>query len=75
VARQILDELSATVLSVGELLDSVFEGYSQFDQWVEDNLPLQPETANRIRAMYHLHEHRPGHPDLPEPWKALWTLS
>lgn len=76
VAQQILDELSRMTLSVGELLDSVFENDEEFDGWVEDNLPmLRPETARRIRSMWALHEHRPEHPDLPDAWKALWTLT
>ncbi len=74
VARQVLEELSRCVLTVGELLEDVFENYEQFEDWVIEHLPLHPETANRIRAMYHLYEHRLDSPHLPEPWKALWSL-
>lgn len=63
------------VLSVGELLDSVFDDGESFDHWVLDNLPMRSETARRLRAMWQLHEHRPEHPDLPEPFKALWDLT
>lgn len=75
MAQLILDELSHAVLAIGELLDEVFVDYDQFGRWVIDSLPMEPSTAQRIRAMHHLHGHRPGHPDLPEPWTALRTLS
>ena len=77
IAPAILDHLSEAVLEIGPLLDQVFhhlDGSSvDFDVWVEDNLPLQPRTAARIRAMWFTHEHRNGE-DPPEAWKALWSL-
>lgn len=74
VAQQILDEMDRLVLSVGELLDSIYEDPAQFEDWIIEHMPLHPATAERIRAMWHLHQFRPGHPDLPEPHKALWSL-
>jgi hypothetical protein len=73
VSTRVLDELSKTVLVVGELLDEVFESYDDFDGWVLEHLPLHPRTAERIRAMYHLHRFK-SNGDLPAPWKALWSL-
>jgi len=74
VAEQILDELSRTVLVVGALLDDVFKDASDFEAWVEDNLPIQPRTAERVRAMALLYQFREGHPELPPAWSALWSL-
>lgn len=70
-----LQELSRTVLVVGALLDDVFEGdYPTFERWVEDELPLSPHTAERIRAMALLYQSKAGHPDLPPAYSALWSL-
>jgi len=74
VAEQILDELSRTVLVVGILLDEVFKDGPDFEAWVEDHLPLQTRTAERVRAMALLYQFREGHPDLPPAWSALWSL-
>jgi hypothetical protein len=73
VSVDILSELSKTVLVVGELLDEAFESYPDFEGWVLDNLPLLPRTAERIRAMYLLYRFKPNG-DLPEAWKAFWSL-
>ena len=74
MADAVLAVLSETVLTIGALLDEVFDTYPDFDGWVLDNLPLRPHTAERIRAMYHLYRFRPDSPELPEAWRALWSL-
>jgi hypothetical protein len=75
VAERVLDELSHTVLAVGQMLDEAYDSPSQFEDWVLEHLPLTVGTAERIRAMWHIHQQRPGHVDLPEPYKALWSLA
>lgn len=72
--EEVLEILDGAVLEIGAKLDAVFENYPDFDQWVIENLPIQPRTAERIRAMYHVHLDKNGHRDLPEPHKALWSI-
>ena len=74
VAEAVLEVLSETVLTVGALLDEVFDTYPDFDEWVLLNLPLRPHTAERIRAMHHLYRDKPDCPTKPEAWKALWAM-
>jgi hypothetical protein len=78
VRAELVDEalavLSEAVLKLGPILEEAYSRAADFEHWVVDHLPLQFHTAERIRAMYHLHEFRPSHPELPEPWKALWDL-
>lgn len=74
IAAEVLAVLSDTVLKIGPLLDEAFESYQDFEAWVIDNLPLQPHTAERIRAYWYLHQFREGHPELPPPWQALWCM-
>lgn len=73
VAEDILATLSATVMIVGPMLDQVYRTSDDFEGWVLEHLPIQPRTAERMRAMWLVwHEHPSD--DLPEAWKALWSL-
>ena len=73
-ADEVLGILSEAVMKIGPILeDQVAAG--DFDDWVLEYLPLQVSTAQRILAMWHLHEFKAGHPDLPAPFKALWDLT
>lgn len=75
-AEQILTVLSEAVMSIGRVLDVVYRtsDVAEFDEWVEENLPIQPRTAERVRAMFLIWTDRPDNPDLPAPWHALWSL-
>ena len=72
-AEMILEILSRTVLEVGEILEKVYVERPSFEQFVVDYLPLQPNTAEKMRAMHLLYTRKNGN-DLPEPWKALWSF-
>ena len=73
-AGEVLAALSAVVLEIGATLDRVYRLSDDFDEWVEEWLPLQPRTAERVRAMWLVWTEHPCD-GLPEPWKALWSLS
>lgn len=75
LAADVLNVLSKAVMQIGPLLEKAYAEVDDFEAWVIDNLPLQVSTAERIRAMYALHQFKAGHPDLPEPYKALWDLT
>ena len=60
-------------MAVGRVLDDVYDTDVDFYEWVELNLPLQPRTADRVRAMWLIWTEHPSD-ELPEPWKALWSL-
>jgi hypothetical protein len=74
-AEEILASLSEVVLHIGRVLDVVYRttDVAEFDEWVEENLPIQPRTAERVRAMWLIHSEHPS-VELPEPWKALWSI-
>jgi hypothetical protein len=73
-ANEILEILSNTVLAIGEILEQVYVERPSFCDFVTTSLPMRPQTAERVRAMYLVHSEHSGHPDLPEPWKALWNM-
>lgn len=72
IRQDILDELSRATMKVGELLEEAGDQTELVD-WVLTDLPLHPRTAERIRAMWLVHEDRPD-ADLPEAWKALCSI-
>lgn len=72
IAHELLDELSATVLRIGALLEGI--GPEDLADWVEqENIPISSYTLERIKAMAWVHQMKPNG-KLPEPWKALWSL-
>lgn len=74
-ATEILEVLSDAVLAVGAILERVYVERPTFEDFVLTNLPMRPDTAERIRAMFLIHAEKNGHTELPEPWKALWQFS
>lgn len=75
--RAIVKEIDGVALRVGRLLREAKEADpTNFNLWVERDLPFGTETARRLMAISAAYEKLP--PDklaqLPRPWQAMYAL-